>query len=653
MTNSSPISAPIEDNKTPDTTKQTTFQKITQKSKTPLKFIKKYWWAGIIVILVLLLTILILKPDTIEYEYTTAIVERGDLTQTVEATGSVKPAATIDLRFPTNGQLMENNVVIGQTVKAGDVLAKIDDRELKYQMNQAGANLSQARANLNKIIAGARPEEINISQKSVDQAYTEYTNAQENLKKAETQAINDKQTYYETWQKAIADYNSAIQNSTDTTNYQNQYLINLEDAALTQADIAVAKANVALSQVQTIHDDASAKIYLGSLNPNLKNQESASYDIAKNLVAQATADLTTAKNQLTNTSIVQASSTATAAAYATLENLNYMYQVLANSAYSGSFTYETLEGYKTAIATQITTMGTQTTATESAFQNLASANLNQTTTLNTTQATVIAAENALKIAKANYDSADSTSATKIQNAQNTVNSTQAAWELAKAQLEYKKAPAWNFDVSAYRAQVNQLASAYELAKKRYEDATIKAPIDGIITAVNYEKGELVSNTEPAITMVSSDGFEIKVDISEADIAKLRLENSVDITLDAFGNDLKFTGKIIIIEPAQTVIQEVIYYNVTILFDEATDQTEIKPGMTANVIIHTADRYDVLYIPRRAVVEKDGKKLVKILIDNTTQEVEVETGLRANDGLIEIKEGLHAGETVVTFTKEIK
>jgi hypothetical protein len=76
-------------------------------------------------------------------------------------------------------------------------------------------------------------------------------------------------------------------------------------------------------------------------------------------------------------------------------------------------------------------------------------------------------------------------------------------------------------------------------------------------------------------------------------------------------------------------------------------------MTSNLLIHTAERTDVLYIPRRAVFDKGEMKAVRVLENGDPIEVEVETGLRADDGLIEITYGLEEGQNVVTFIKELE
>ena len=217
-------------------------------------------------------------------------------------------------------------------------------------------------------------------------------------------------------------------------------------------------------------------------------------------------------------------------------------------------------------------------------------------------------------------------------------------------MDYKKAPAREVDLAAYRASIKQMQAAYNLAKNNLQDTELVAPMNGTITAVNYEVGEQVPLGTAAITIMSVNGFNIKVDISESDIAKIKLNDKVDITLDALGEEEIFSGTVAIIEPAPTIIQEVIYYKVQVDFDQSSSQ--IKSGMTANLTIQTDRRDNALFIPRRAIIERDGKKIVRLLENGLVREVEVTTGLKADDGLIEILSGLTENQDVITFEKEL-
>ena len=143
-------------------------------------------------------------------------------------------------------------------------------------------------------------------------------------------------------------------------------------------------------------------------------------------------------------------------------------------------------------------------------------------------------------------------------------------------------------------------------------------------------------------------FEIRVDIPETDIIKIAVGNDADITLDAYGEDHHFVGKVSEIETGETVIQDVVYYKVTVAMEDSnTDEFNILNGMTANILFYTEQKENALYIPQRAIKTDDsGKKYVRILKGTKVEDVYIDTGLRGDNGLIEITSGLQAGEDVV-------
>jgi len=163
-------------------------------------------------------------------------------------------------------------------------------------------------------------------------------------------------------------------------------------------------------------------------------------------------------------------------------------------------------------------------------------------------------------------------------------------------------------------------------------------------------GEAVSINVPVAKVISASGFEVEVNIPEADIAKVKLGDKSKVTLDAYGDDALFEAEVVSIDPAETIIEGVATYKTTLQFSEKDDR--IKSGMTANLDILTAERHSVIAIPQRAVITKDGQKTVRLLGDNNeVTEVNVQTGLRGSDGKIEILSGVNEGDKVITLTKE--
>lgn len=258
----------------------------------------------------------------------------------------------------------------------------------------------------------------------------------------------------------------------------------------------------------------------------------------------------------------------------------------------------------------------------------------------------------LQLAKSNLSNAVSSYASQINSAENAVG-------IAQAQLNLKQAGPRSFDIQSAEASVAQARAQLSGALANSADYKIMAPIDGLVTKVNYNLGELVPAVQPIIGMIAIGKYQIKVDISESDIAKVEVGDKVSINLDAFGSDHLFKGTVTFIDPAQTSIQNVIYYKATVSIDNDDWNSKIKTGMTANTTITTAQKDNVLFVPQRSVkigattFDETPIKTVQILVDQKTNKVEnriVMTGLRGDGGNVEILSGLSAGDKVVTFIK---
>ncbi len=143
--------------------------------------------------------------------------------------------------------------------------------------------------------------------------------------------------------------------------------------------------------------------------------------------------------------------------------------------------------------------------------------------------------------------------------------------------------------------------------------------------------------------MDQNNLHVESNVSESSIAELQNAQSIDMTMDAFGPDKHFSGEILSIDPASTVVSGVINYRV---LSSIPKDPLIKPGMTANLVILVAEKKDVLAIPNRLVKTVNGKKVVTVLENNLTKEVEVTTGL-VGDTYSEILSGLVEGQVLGT------
>lgn len=237
-----------------------------------------------------------------------------------------------------------------------------------------------------------------------------------------------------------------------------------------------------------------------------------------------------------------------------------------------------------------------------------------------------------------------TNSSNINTYQASIDSAQGELTAAENELAKITADPRKEDVDLYQAQVRQARAQVQLLGKQIEDTILKSPVEGQVVKINKRVGELVQTAiqDAVINLLPASPFKIEVDIYEEDIVDVKVDNPVEITLVAFSDDI-LKGRVISIDPAEKLIGGIVYYEVTIDFEETRDG--IKPGMTADIIIESDKKENVLVIPKRAVKKMDGKKIVQVFKDGEVKEREIEIGLEGNE-YIEVISGLQEGEEVV-------
>ncbi|MFH1392574.1 MAG: efflux RND transporter periplasmic adaptor subunit [bacterium] len=233
----------------------------------------------------------------------------------------------------------------------------------------------------------------------------------------------------------------------------------------------------------------------------------------------------------------------------------------------------------------------------------------------------------------------------LNTAQAQINTTQANLKIAKEELALKLAKPNQADIDLAQAQVAQAQANLLFAQKQIQNSFLIAPISGIIASINFKIGETANSGQTAVSIINSNVLQIETEIPEADIAKIVINNMVDVSLDAFPDQV-WPGRVISIEIAPRVVEGVAYYKAIILFDQI-DQ-KIRTGMSADLTIQTNKRENILFIPQRAIFNKNK---VRILASKNFKEAQVETGLLSSDGNIEILSGLNQGDKIVIFVKK--
>ncbi|MCH7758840.1 efflux RND transporter periplasmic adaptor subunit [Patescibacteria group bacterium] len=551
------------------------------------------------------------KDGVSKYEF--VVVEKRDLIQEVSVVGRVRPIQEVNLAFEKSGQVAFIYVKIGDQVTAGQVLITLDDAELKSQLAQAQAGVESARAQLAQAQAvldnqqaklqeskrGARPEEVQI-------ATTKVLNAQNSLADAEVNLTNIRN-------KAEVDLANLYDGVEDILN---DAYIKADDAVNRQIDPLYADDTSANPSLTFSVSDAQTKI-------NAENQRVSvgqTLEIFKSKVSNLSNNYSDLDQALEN-------------ADGYLVNIrNFLIRPSDALNSASSLSQATIDTYKTNVNTARININIALTNVNNQQQSLAAQKIINQNNIAVAQANVNTAQNVLAIA----------------NDELTLKKAGATDEQIRSQeAQVKQAES---DINSQKAQIKQAQANFENILVQIEKIKLKSPIDGLVIKQEATLGEIVVVNTVVVSLISKDQFEIEVHIPEADIAKLKIGNLAQITLDAYGREQLFEAHIVKIDPAETMIEGVATYKIIMQFTKKDER--VKSGMTANIDILTEKREKVIAISQRALINRDGDKLVRILDENDLiKQVIVETGLRGSFGEIEIVSGLKEGDRVIIFLQE--
>jgi HlyD family secretion protein len=507
-----------------------------------------------------------------------------NLTEEVTATGKIKPAENVDLAFERGGKISSVYAKTGDHVDAGKVLVSTESADYSAQVLQAQASLSVQQAKLAELKRGSRPEELQIQQSAVTNAGLSKGEAETNLETVKSKA-----------DASLDDaYNNLLTSTQDGAEYGKTalyFITDLQSAHFGQFDqkginVANAKETAILEFLGQANAGRYAKELIGQLN-------GGTYGQVLDAVSNPSPDKITATSDALITSLRQIK-----VALDTIP-VNDTLSVTEKAS---------LDLTKNTINSKISVLTTKQKAIE----------VQKTTNANS----LAAAEAALVAANNNLTSANDG-------------------------LTLKKAGTAVEEIRAQEAAVAQAQAGVQDAAAQLSKTVIKAPISGTISNLDIKAGEIVTPMAPVVSMISDGQFEIETDISETDIAKVKVADVANVTIDAYGNDTIFEATVTAIDPAETIVNGVATYKVTLQFKKNDDR--IKSGMTANVKLNSEERQNVLAVPDSSVVTRGTDKFV--LINNGTTSPEqrkVVTGIKDANGYVEIVSGLTEGERVINF-----
>ena len=517
----------------------------------------------------------------------TASVTRGTVRSAVTGTGSVVPATQVNVGFRSAGQLTEVDVKVGDHVSKGQVLAKIDTRALQIALDQAGANLQTAQANLSNTVNG---NSLIQAQHSLDNARTSYADTVNQVNLTNQQDAN----------QLAADQAQYNADSAPLSQDQNQY--NVDNARL-QADQVSLNAGPYPADKAKLATDQTA--LLG---------DEAKYTLDGCATAGATptcqADFTKIQQDEFNISQDQAKLAQDQAA------------VNADTAAVNADSVKVAADQNKVNADQ---------AKVTADQNKqASDQVSGQRSINQAQNSVTSAQDAYNAQSISRPNTIAAQQSAVQNAQSNVDTAQL--NLDNATLT---AP-MDGVVNSLNGQVGEFVSASG-------GTTAQAP--GSSAPLATTSSSTGSSTgSSAFTVLSNDqAFQVVVPFAEADAGRIVAGLPATVGFDAV-TGLSIPSHVLATAATATVTSNVVNYNATLTLEQVDKR--IRSGQTANVTVVVAQASNVLVVPNSAITRIGQRAFVTVLQASGKQvRTPVTLGV-AGDSSTEVTAGVTEGQKVV-------
>lgn len=439
-------------------------------------------------------------------------VAAADLRATITYSGNVESRNRVTLLPKMAGQIVALDVDVGSQVKQGDVIAQLDHDALDAQVAQAQAGLEVAQAKLATLQAGSRPETIAQAQANLAAAQAALTFLQNGGRPETVQAAEGNLAV------AVGQLNR-LERPRPEVVAQAQAGLAASQAALQALQLGPTVAQVAVAQ-QAV-EAAKDAVYAADVNK----------DGACNPVNP---------RYLCNTAEAQAD-----AAHTAVNQAQAQLTVLTSPP-----TAQQLQQAQAAVD--------QARAQLQLAQYPGSAG-----DVAAAQGVVVAARAQLALAKQPASSADLAKA-------------QAAVDVAAQQLALARQPYTVQDLNAATAAVAQARAALGAAQTARDEATVKAPIDGMVSEKLLSVGALAAPTTPIVTLVDR-RVEVVVDVVGAEASSLHLGDPATITADALAGTT-IPGKVTSIAPATDLRTRTVAVKVT---PDSTD-LGLTDGMLAQV-----------------------------------------------------------------------
>ncbi|HDL18518.1 MAG TPA: efflux RND transporter periplasmic adaptor subunit [Bacteroidetes bacterium] len=207
---------------------------------------------------------------------------------------------------------------------------------------------------------------------------------------------------------------------------------------------------------------------------------------------------------------------------------------------------------------------------------------------------------------------------------------------------------------AVKAQVQQAEAALKSVKSQLNDATVTAPISGIIGSRFYEAGDMANPAIPLVTIVQMNRVKIIFEATEEDLGILSVGQKVDVVITSYTGE-KFSGKITKISPVLDPLTRMAKVEVII----NNPDRKLKPGMYAHIEVITGVLENVIVVPRYTVIESTTMEKVHgedrvvknyyiFIADSNKAQRRKLNVIYVNHQNLAVSSGVKAGEQLITM-----
>ena len=259
----------------------------------------------------------------------------------------------------------------------------------------------------------------------------------------------------------------------------------------------------------------------------------------------------------------------------------------------------------------------------------------------------IAPQSGGRIQKLNVEVGDFVSAGQILAEMDRVQLDQAALRLKNDETELARVKQLQAEGGVSQSDYEALELAFNVSKSSYENlqenTILRAPVGGVISARNYDRGDMYTMGQPIYTVQQITPVKLLVAVSETDYTRVKRGDKVSLTVDALPGKT-FTGSIIRLYPTMDAATHTFNAEVRV----ANSNRELRPGMYARVTVDFG-AHDSIVVPDAAVIKQQGsgQRVVYVLEPDNTVSIRMVTPGRHFGTSYEILSGLEEGEQVLT------